>query len=294
MPMFEFIESQLKVDYPNHYQAIMSGLKAPKKVTFRVNTLKTSAENVLKIIEEAGLSVTGVPWSEHAFILNEGNEAVLRALNIYEAGHIYLQSLSSMLPPLILNPEKGDILDMAAAPGGKTTQMAALTHNLANITACEQNPIRAQKLKYNLNRQGASKVTVITKDARQLDPFFRFDYILLDAPCSGSGTLDLSDEQHVKHFTSILIDKSIQTQKALMLKAIEMLKKNQWMVYSTCSVLKKENEHIIQMALNTKKVEVIPIDLTLDGLLPSSIPGVITVMPSSLYEGFFICLLRRI
>lgn len=83
-------------------------------------------------------------------------EKEIKNLPIYEEGKIYLQSLSSMLPPIILEPKEGaDILDMAAAPGGKTTQIAALTNNKANITACEKNKIRTERLKYNLEKQGA-------------------------------------------------------------------------------------------------------------------------------------------
>jgi NOL1/NOP2/sun family putative RNA methylase len=293
MSTIDFIESKIKSYYPTHHEAIMAGLRTPKKVTFRVNTLKSSKEAVLNTLLMHGLSVTPVDFSDIAFILNEGCEKDLQSLDIYDQGHIYLQSLSSMLPPIVLNPQKGDILDMAAAPGGKTTQIAAMTNQMANITACEQNPIRAQKLKYNLDKQGATKVTVITKDARQLDDFFRFDHILLDAPCSGSGTLDLNHEKSLQNFTEHLIQKSVQTQKALILKAIELLKPNQTMVYSTCSILKSENEDIVRFALKTNKVDIVPIDLTIEGVLPSDIPGIITVMPSALYEGFFIALLRK-
>ena len=103
-------------------------------------------------------------------------------LDIYKDGKIYLQSLSSMLPPIILEPQEGkDILDMAAAPGGKTTQMAALSNNKAHITACEMNNIRIEKLKYNVEKQGATCVYVMQKDSRQIDDFFSFDQILLDS-----------------------------------------------------------------------------------------------------------------
>ena len=95
-----------------------------------------------------------------------------------------------MIPPIVLDPSPGEsILDMAAAPGGKTTQMAALSGGLADITACEKNKIRAQRLLYNLKKQGAGRVTVLETDARRLDSRFFFDKILLDAPCSGSGTV---------------------------------------------------------------------------------------------------------
>ncbi len=293
MSNLEFIQKRIEADYPNHVHDIINGLKTSKKVTFRINTLKTTVEAVLSVLASHQLKVSEVPWSNTAFILVNGTEKDLWSLPIYTEGHIYIQNLSSMLPPIVLNPRKGDILDMAAAPGGKTTQMATMTNQMANITACEQNPIRAQKLKYNLDKQGATKVTVITKDARQLDDFFRFDHILLDAPCSGSGTLDLNDEKSLNNVTDHLILKSTQTQKALILKAIELLKPKQTMVYSTCSLLKQENEDIIKIALKTNKMEIIPIELNIEGILPSTLPGVITVMPSETYEGFFIALLRK-
>ncbi len=102
---------------------------------------------------------------------------------------------------------------MAAAPGGKTTQMAALVNNKARITACEMNAIRAERLKYNIEKQGASSVYVMITDSRKIDDFFSFDRILLDAPCSGSGTLYSEDENRKKHLHLKLIQKSIKAQK---------------------------------------------------------------------------------
>ena len=115
-----------------------------------------------------------VKWSKEAFIILNRNEEEIQKLEMYKNGEIYLQSLSSMLPPIILNPtEKTDILDMTSAPGGKTTQIAALTNNNANITACEMSNIRAERLKYNLEKQGALAY-VMVKDARNIDKFFSF------------------------------------------------------------------------------------------------------------------------
>ena len=137
---------------------ILAGLQARRKVTFRANTLRSSAEEVRTVLEEAGLAFRTLPWSPEAFLLEEAREPQLRALPLYAEGKIYLQSLSSMIPPLVLNPQpKESILDMCAAPGGKTTQMAALTGGKASITACEKNKARAERLRYNLTRQGAGR-----------------------------------------------------------------------------------------------------------------------------------------
>ena len=127
-------------------------------------------------------------------IIEGAREPEIQELPIYREGGIYLQSLSSMLPPLFLAPKAGEsVLDMAAAPGGKTTQMAAMTGNQAQITACEKNKVRQKRLKYNLEKQGASGTYVMVEDARKLNDFFSFDRILLDAPCSGSGTVEVRD-----------------------------------------------------------------------------------------------------
>ena len=201
-----------------------------------------------------------------------------------------------MLPPIILKPEENeDILDMAAAPGGKTTQMAALINNKARITACEMNAIRAERLKYNIEKQGASSVYVMITDSRKIDDFFSFDRILLDAPCSGSGTLYSEDEKIEKTFTPKLIQKSIKAQTQLLKKAINILKPGKEMTYSTCSILQEENEDIVNNILKNKKVEIVPIEIDKNiPVLPTKIKGTLCVCPNEEYEGFFIAKIRKI
>jgi 16S rRNA C967 or C1407 C5-methylase (RsmB/RsmF family) len=141
-----------------------------------------------------------------------------------------------MLPPLFLDAkEKETILDMAAAPGGKTTELAATTNNKAEITACEVNKIRAERLKYNINLQGAN-VFVMNQDAKRLDDYFSFNKILLDAPCSGGGTLDLNNPKNIKSFSFELVKNSAKLQEELLKKALKILKTNHGMIYSTCSI----------------------------------------------------------
>ena len=237
-------------------------------------------------------------WSNEALIIKNTSKSEIEKLEMFEKGEIYLQSFSSMLPPIILAPKQGeDILDMAAAPGGKTTQMAAICKNKANITACEMNTIRAERLKYNIQNQGANCVYVMQTDARKIDSFFSFDRILLDAPCSGSGILNLKDERTEKYFTQKLIDKSTKTQVALLKKALEVLKHGKEMVYSTCSILACENEEILEKAMQNTKAEIIPIEF--EGIediptLPTRIKGTMCVAPNELYEGFFVCKIRKV
>ena len=276
---------------------IIDGFGQNRKLTLRINKLKTTVENVKKVLTDLNIKFSEVSWSEDALIIEETTKQEILELEIYINGEIYLQSLSSMIPALILNPQANEnILDMAAAPGGKTTQMSAISNNLALITACEKNKIRAERLKYNIQKQGANRVNVLVEDSRKLDNNFSFDKILLDAPCSGSGTINISDEKLNKYFTKELVDRSIKTQKELLQKAIKVLKKGGEMVYSTCSILKQENEENIEKFLKNNQLEIVPIDIELlkdIPLLPSKIEGVITVCPNELYEGFFVAKLRK-
>lgn len=164
------------------------GAAAARPVTLRANTLKATAEDIAAALDAAGIAHNPVAWYPDAFILPEAQVSDLWDLDIYRDGKIYLQSLSSMMPPLVLGAQAGeDILDMCAAPGGKTTQIAALTQGQAHLTACEMSIPRAEKLEANLGRQGAKNVPVMRIDARELDEFFRFDRILLDAPLHRHG-----------------------------------------------------------------------------------------------------------
>lgn len=268
-----------------------------RKVTIRVNTIKTNCDTIKNELLEKHIEYETVSWSKDALILNNVTEKDIRDLEIYQNGEIYLQSLSSMLPPIILNPKQDmDILDMCAAPGGKTTQIAALSENKAHITACEMNYIRMERLKYNIEKQGASCVYVMQKDARTIDDFFSFDSVLLDAPCSGSGTLNVNDPKLEKTFTMNLINKCKNAQLQLLKKAIKVLKPGREMIYSTCSILSCENEEILNSVLKTEKIEIVPINF--EGiedlpLLPTEIAGTLCVCPNELYEGFFIAKIRK-
>ena len=275
---------------------ILQSMTEKRVVSLRVNTLKTTKQEVKKILDKENIKYEDVSWYDDALVIFD-SESALEKLNLYQEGHIYLQSLSSMIPPLILDPKPHtDILDMAAAPGGKTTEIAALTKNQAFITACEAHPIRAEKLKFNLLRQGAKNVSLLIKDAFKLDEFFRFDQIMLDAPCSGSGTVDLNDEKSYRYFSNKLVTKSVETQKNLLKKAIQLLKPGHEMVYSTCSILPIENEMVIMHILKSNQVEIVPLpdsffkDMP---LLPSKLEHAVVIKPTAYYEGFFICKLRK-
>ncbi len=269
---------------------IIDGYKN-RNVSFRVNNLKSNKEKIEKELKKANITYKNVNWYNDAFIIENVREDEIKNLSIYENGEIYLQSLSSMLPPLFLDLKKDEnILDMAAAPGGKTTQMASISNDEVFITACEKNKIRADRLKYNLDKQGVKSINIMYEDSRKLSDFFSFDKILLDAPCSGSGTENVFSEK----FTKELIERSVKTQEQLINKAIKILKPGGTLIYSTCSILMQENEKIIENIIKRNLAKVTPIKLEDEiPILPTRVDGTICVCPNEQFEGFYLAKLTK-
>ena len=295
---------------------ILEGFAAQRAVTLRANALKADRGAVARQLDEAGIAwePSPAPALADAFVIRGAREDAVRALPAYDAGELYLQSLSAMLPAIALDPKPGEnILDMAAAPGGKTCHMAALSGGGALITACEKNHVRAERLRYNLAKQGASRVSVMECDARKLDEFFSFDKILLDAPCSGSGTVQISGGSCKTGFSDELLARSVKAQQALLEKALAILKPGGLLAYATCSILEDENERLVERVLDgwggkaakprkgkgaacKAELEIEPLpDGLLDGVptLPCRLPGAAVVRPTELFEGFFLVLIRK-
>lgn len=278
---------------------IRAGFAAERPVTLRANTLKTDRASLARQLDEAGIAwePAPAPALADAFVVRGAREDAIRALPAYQDGALYLQSLSAMLPALALDPRAGEnILDMAAAPGGKTCQMAALSGGAALITACEKNHVRAERLRYNLAKQGAARVSVMECDARRLDDFFSFDKILLDAPCSGSGTVRIADGACRTGFSDELLARSVKAQQALLSRALAVLKPGGTMVYATCSILADENEQVLERVLPKARAALEPLPAgLLDGVpqLPCRLPEAALVRPTELFEGFFFALIKK-
>jgi NOL1/NOP2/sun family putative RNA methylase len=292
----EFLLNRINTNYDNESSNLITkGYEYTRPLTIRVNTLKIELPTIINYLKTNNIEYKEVSWSPNALIILNRREEDLRATDIYKDGKIYFQSLSSQLPPLFVNPHADEnILDMAAAPGGKTTELQSLSNNTSLVTAVEKNKIRYERLEYNINKLGAKKINIIKKDARLLDDYFSFDKIMLDAPCSGSGTLNINN---MSEFNEELITRSIETQKQLITKAFKLLKKDGVLTYSTCSILKEENEEVVKYLLdNNSNAEIIHLDLSnYQGLpiLKNSIPGTLTLYPNEYYEGFFIAQIKK-
>ena len=288
----EFLINMLKENYSDITE-IIKGYEKKRYTTLRINSLKATKEEVYESLKNNDVLYEKSSFSDLALIILNKDASYIQDLSIYKEGKIYLQSLSSQIPPIVLNPlENEDILDMAAAPGGKTCQIAAISNNKSRITAVEPNKARSEKLKYNLNMQGA-KANILVMDGRKLDDFFSFDKILLDAPCSGTGTIQLNNPKTYKSISKELIINSSKLQLELLLKALKMLKKGQTMVYSTCSILSIENEDVLLKAKSKINFEILPIEINLPSL-KTKIENVKCIMPNEFYEGFFVAKLKKL
>ena len=291
----EFLIDKIKLQYPNNYEEIINGYNETRVSSLRINTLKSNYQEITTILKQNNIQFQDVDWYQSALIIDDDLNKI-KELNIYKEGKIYFQSLSSMLPPLVLNPKSNElILDMTAAPGGKTTEIAALSNNTAMITAIEKNKIRSDRLKYNIAKQGAKKISVLNEDARHLNEYFKFDKILLDAPCSGSGTL-LNYNESMNEYNIALVNRSINFQKELITEAIKHLNSGGDLIYSTCSILKEENEEILNTILTNPSLSLVPItelDTSKLPLLPSNLDNVITICPNKYFEGFFIAKIHK-
>ena len=288
LPAF-FIEKLLK-EYGEECERILEGF-VRRPVTLRVNRLKTERAAVERVLSALGISTRRVAWYADALIVENARERTLEETELYQRGEIYLQSLSSMLPPLLVKPQAGEsVFDMTAAPGGKTAQLSALSGGQALITACEKDKIRFERLAFNLRRQGVPRVNAMQTDAIKLDEFFRFDKILLDAPCSGSGTVIAGEPVRL---SEKLLSACVRAQTALLEKGLKLLKKGGTLVYSTCSILKEENEEILEKVLPRAGGTLVPVE-GLDFLptLPGK-EGTVTVCPNELFEGFFLAVIKK-
>ncbi len=274
---------------------IYHGYEQIRYPSFRVNTKKTTVIQIQNELENLGFQLKPVSFYEKAFIVLNKNEKDIYALDCFKEGKIYLQSLSSMLPVLFLDASPNDsILDMAAAPGSKTTQIFVEKDSIT-ITAIEKNKGRKELLEYNLKKQGVTNCTVMHMDARDLDENFQFDSILLDAPCSGTGTLSISEIKNHSMLNEVRMAKICRTQKELLRCAIKVLKKGKTLVYSTCSLLEEENEDVIQAILKEMNVCIVPI-VGPKGLpyLPSKIKGTLLIRPNEYFEGFFVAKIKKL
>jgi NOL1/NOP2/sun family putative RNA methylase len=235
--------------------------------SLRVNTLKISIEDLKVRLEVKGWILEQVPWCKEAFWVEHvtGRRDLGNTME-HQLGYFYIQEAASMIPPIVLDPKEGElVLDMCASPGSKTTQMAQMMNNKGLILANDVSGMRLAPLGTNVQRLGCSCIMQTQHDGLRIPEAFNgtFDKVLLDAPCSGSGTIRKSIKT-IKMWNPNALVKIAKLQMRLLEKAWKLLKPGGSLVYSTCSTDPEENEMVLTEFVNNHPDATI-VDIELPG-----------------------------
>ena len=220
--------------------------------TIRVNTLKTSKSDLMNNLKELGFEIEETVYDNALNILNPKG---IIDTKYFDEGHFYVQDLGSILVASFLNPrENSSLLDLCAAPGGKTTHLAELMNNTGEIMACDKSQGKTKLIQENAKRLGVKNIETRVNDARVLNKEFidKFDYVLVDAPCSGTGLYrkkpDIKWNKDLEDIKSLA-----EIQLEILDKAKDYVKDGGELLYSTCSLSKIENEDVVNKFLENNK-----------------------------------------
>ncbi len=299
----------------DHYETILSTC-VDKPTTFRCNTIRRDAVETYTELISLGFELEPVLWCRGAYVLRNKTKRELMSTGSYTRGEIYLQSLASMVPPLLMDIEPNlRVLDMTAAPGSKTSQIAALMHKRGELVASEMSKVRFFKLQHNMHLLGVSdKQDGWTLDLRYTDatklvskyPEY-FDRVLLDAPCSAEARFDVNDEKSYGYWREEKIREMASVQWSLLHAAFALLRPGGTLVYSTCTFAPEENEYQISQFLN-KVGQRAQLEMTrIDGLTAMPlvqqwnkkqirddvVERALRVLPTKDIEGFFIAKIKK-
>jgi NOL1/NOP2/sun family putative RNA methylase len=286
------------------FTAFMQAMTTPLRTCLRLNTLKAEPERILARLKD--LELQPLPWYVHGFRLTYQRSLGNRIEHFL--GLFYVQEAASMLPPLALDPQPGEcILDVAAAPGSKTTQIAQMMRNTGLIVANDNNRKRIRGLTGNIDRSGTLNTVVTCQPGQVFGKFLPeyFDRILLDAPCSSEGTIRKSLAA-LDLWSESSIDRLARTQIGLLNAVYRALKPGGAMVYSTCTFAPEENEGVLDYFFS-RTPEALSEAVVLPGLktrppieawrgqqFHPKAANAVRIMPQDNdTEGFFLCRIRK-
>ncbi|MDU1177831.1 MAG: 16S rRNA (cytosine(967)-C(5))-methyltransferase RsmB, partial [Peptoniphilus harei] len=256
--------------------------KAP--FTIRVNSFKTNRDDLIKNLSQIGFEIEETTYDNALNVLNPNG---IIDTEYFEKGHFYVQDLGSILVSSFLNPRKDSkVLDLCAAPGGKTTHLSEIMDNTGEIVACDKSKGKINLIKENAQRLGCKNISPMINDARVLNDEFvnKFDYVLVDAPCSGTGLYRKKPD--IKWNKGIDDLKELgKIQLEILNNAKEYVKDQGLLLYSTCSLSKIENEDVIENFLSENK------NFKIKKLRDKEVLKLFPSVDGS--DGFSICLLEK-
>ena len=230
----------------------LEGNERKMPASIRCNNLKIPCTMLIRKLREKGVILSPIPWAPHGFWIHR-SPINIGSTHEYLRGYYQIQGAASMLPVYILNPRESEIvLDAAAAPGVKTTQMAQLMNNQGVIIAIDISRERMKALRSNIARLGVHNVIAIRIDLRKFNTNIKFNKVLLDAPCTGEGLIPVKPERKRSRTMNDLRKLGL-LQVEMLLKALDLAQEGGTIVYSTCSIAPEENELVIDTVLEIYK-----------------------------------------
>ena len=304
-----FLERLRRIIPPDRYDDVLRTFAEPPATGFRVNTLRAATEAVVEELEALRLNLHRVDWNADAFWVAPDERARLLASDAYAGQRLYVQNLASMIPPLVLDPQPGErVLDLGAAPGSKTLQLACRMNNTGEIAAVEVVKRRFFKLRANLEAQGATNVRPFLRDGATVwrhRPEY-FDRVLLDAPCSTEGRFRTDDPATYAYWSPRKIKEMARKQHRLLYSAAKSLRVGGVLVYSTCTFAPEENEAVLDKTLRKfgDALRLEPLDLGLENMQPAlfewqgksfkhDLSFACRLLPTPTMEAFFVAKIRR-
>ena len=307
----EFVDRLKKQLQLQDYHATLESFDCQKPVTLRPNTLRATEEELLRQVRSAGMQTEPVAWCPQCHVLTKGTIRELQALPLAESGGMYIQEASSMLAvhALQVEPEMR-VLDMCAAPGSKTSQIAAMMQNQGMLVANDRSRKRLYRLREILKVQGATNVEILCGPGERLGQSHAdcFDRVLVDAPCSGEGRFRMNKSVRLSRWSMHEIQSLAKLQEQLLVAALRCVCVGGIVVYSTCTFAPEENECLLEQVLSRSSIdaEVVQIPKHLHSptttepisqwngkQLTKDTSGAIRIIPNSITTGFFIACLKR-
>ena len=304
-----FVERLREIVPREHIDAILKTFDAPKQVTFRVNTLKSSSEELEAQLKTADIPYERIEWMQGVYRIAPQDKLRLTQTDAFYEGRLYIQNLASMVAPMILAPQPEEtVLDLAAAPGGKTLMLAAMMENTGWLSAVEPTRERFFRLRANLEMQGVTNAHTYMTDGRSVGKKCpqMFDRIMLDAPCSSEARFKTHEPKSISFWSIHKAKETSKLQKRLLLSAYDALKPGGKLLYCTCSFSPEENEIPLQHLLERhgEHLTTLPITLPFDNvqkplerwgkeIFDERIQNAVRILPTDTIDGFFLCLLEK-